>query len=59
MIAQAETPLVLVDSSKYGVIGQVVLDPLPENVDVISDKAPPADVAAALESSGIRVTVVP
>lgn len=59
MIAQAETPLVLVDSSKYGVIGQVVLDPLPENVDVISDKTPPADIAAALESNGITVTVVP
>ncbi|WP_412506951.1 DeoR/GlpR family DNA-binding transcription regulator [Roseovarius sp. SYSU LYC5161] len=58
MFAQAERTLVLVDSSKYDVVGQVVLGALPADVEILSDAPPPDDIAAALADAGASVTVV-
>lgn len=53
MVQQAERPFVLCDSSKFGVVGQVVMKPLPSAAKVIFDAPPPVDISAALKLSDV------
>lgn len=57
MIQQAEEALILVDSSKFGEVGQVVLGPLPKGVRMVSELAPPDDISAALAAASVRIEV--
>lgn len=55
MMRQAEEALILADHSKFGEMGQVVLGPLPRGVRMVSDLAPPEDIAAALAAASVVV----
>ena len=55
MMRQAEEALILADQSKFGEVGQVVLGPLPKGVRMVSDLAPPDDIAAALSAASVEV----
>ncbi len=57
MMQQAEEALILADSSKFGEVGQVALGPLPEGVRMVSEIAPPRDIAAALGAASVEVEV--
>ncbi|WP_324753357.1 DeoR/GlpR family DNA-binding transcription regulator [Roseovarius sp. Pro17] len=57
MMRQAEEALILTDSSKFGEVGQVVLGPLPKGARMVSDLAPPDDIAAALRHASIGVDI--
>lgn len=57
MMQRAQRPLVLADSSKFGVVGQVAMKPLPDGAVVITDMAPPKDIADALQASSIGLDV--
>ena len=48
MVRQAERGFVLVDSSKFSVVGQAVLPPLPEHAIAVMDRVPPTEIAAAM-----------
>ena len=57
MMQRAQRPLVLADSSKFGVIGQIAMKPLPEAAVVITDQSPPKDISEALVVRGIDLVV--
>ncbi len=57
MMQQAEDALILVDSSKFGEVGQVVLGPLPKGVRMVSELAPPDDISAALAAASVQIEV--
>ncbi|MCV0427073.1 MAG: DeoR/GlpR family DNA-binding transcription regulator [Roseibium sp.] len=48
MLVQAETALILADSSKFGVVGQIVMPAPPGRAILISDADPPADISQVL-----------
>jgi DeoR/GlpR family transcriptional regulator of sugar metabolism len=48
MVNLAERPIILVDKSKFNVVGKVVLRPLPANAEVVFDCAPPEDIKKVL-----------
>lgn len=50
MMRQAETALILADSSKFGVVGQVVMPPPPPGTVLISDTSPPPDILGKLDA---------
>lgn len=51
MLKHAECGFVLVDSSKFSVVGQVVMPALPMGSIAVMDKEPPAEIAAALRDN--------
>lgn len=55
MLQRAEVPMILADSSKFGVVGQAVLGDIPSATRVIVDAAPEAQIAQSLETAGLRV----
>ncbi len=57
MISQSQTPCLLVDETKFGVIGQAQLGHLTSRARVITDAAPPDNIAHALERIGIKFDV--
>ncbi len=57
MMQQAEEALILADSSKFGEVGQVVLGPLPKGVRMVTELAPPDDIAAALTAASVGIEV--
>ncbi len=57
MMRQTEEALILTDSSKFGEVGQVVLGPLPKGARMITDMAPPEEIAAALNAASVGVDV--
>ena len=48
MLLQAETAMILADSSKFGVVGQIVMPPPPAGSLLISDASPPPDILVKL-----------
>lgn len=58
MVQQAERAFVLCDSSKFGVVGQVVMKPLPKTATVVFDTPPPLDIADSLTKIDVSTTVV-
>lgn len=55
MMQQAHRSLVLADRSKFGVVGQVAMKPLPTSASLVVDEMPPKEIMAALTSAEIEV----
>ncbi|MEH6833039.1 MULTISPECIES: DeoR/GlpR family DNA-binding transcription regulator [Falsihalocynthiibacter] len=53
MLQQAEQPFILADSSKFDVVGHVVMRPLPARTVVVVDTEPPVEITAAMSDQGI------
>jgi len=57
MLEHAEHPYVLVDSSKFSVVGQVVMRPLPTRAIAVMDKDPPIEITTALQQREIEFEI--
>jgi len=57
MLSQAQKPFLLADNSKFGAIGQVVLNPVPKGTNIIVDKMPPKNVVAELRKKQLLLHV--
>ncbi|NRP13083.1 Glycerol-3-phosphate regulon repressor [Aliiroseovarius sp. xm-m-379] len=55
MMERAQRPLILADHSKFGVVGQVGMKPLPASVSVVVDKRPTGKLAEALAQQGVGI----
>lgn len=53
MLSNAEQPILVVDQSKFGAIGQVKLKSVPIGTKVVTDSEPPIPIAQALETQGL------
>ncbi len=57
MMLHTELPFVLADRSKFGVIGQVVMKPLPLAATIVVDEALPQQIANATDLAPHRVCI--
>ncbi|MBW8269464.1 DeoR/GlpR family DNA-binding transcription regulator [Caldovatus aquaticus] len=57
MLARAARRVLLVDGGKFGAPHLERVCPLAALTDLVTDRTPPADLAGALERSGVRVTI--
>ncbi|WP_428672175.1 DeoR/GlpR family DNA-binding transcription regulator [Roseibium sp.] len=55
MLEQAETPMILADHSKFGVIGQVVMPEPPVGTILVTDEHPDGDILRALKNTELQV----
>jgi DeoR family transcriptional regulator, glycerol-3-phosphate regulon repressor len=55
MLAQAETPVILADHSKFDVIGQVVMPTCRPGTVLVSDEQPSDEIMSALENTRIEI----
>ncbi|MGJ8615862.1 MAG: DeoR/GlpR family DNA-binding transcription regulator [Sulfitobacter sp.] len=55
MIHQAKHQMILVDESKFDVVGKVVLKPLPQSAEIVFDCAPPEDIRRALSDHAVSI----
>jgi DeoR family transcriptional regulator, glycerol-3-phosphate regulon repressor len=55
MLAQAETPMILADHSKFGVIGQVVMQACSPGTVLVSDEQPSDEIVSALENTRVEI----
>lgn len=57
MLEHAEHPYILADRSKFSVLGQVALPPVPAGTVVVTDEDPPVEIAAALQAQAVRLEI--
>lgn len=59
MLERADRAILLVDSSKFGVVQFERIGPLSELDEIVTEVSPPRRLGAALKSAGIEVSVAP
>ncbi len=59
MLGQAVRRVLLVDSGKFGKAHLERICGLSALTDLVTDRAPPPDLAAALDRAGVRITIAP
>ncbi|MDA5095366.1 DeoR/GlpR family DNA-binding transcription regulator [Aliiroseovarius sp. KMU-50] len=57
MMQRAQRPFILADHSKFGVVGQVAMKPLPSSAALVVDQLPKAELADALAHQEIEVVL--
>ncbi|MEM9631114.1 MAG: DeoR/GlpR family DNA-binding transcription regulator [Pseudomonadota bacterium] len=55
MLTQAETLIVLADSSKFGIVGQIVMPTFPAGTLLITDASPPSDLSEVLSHLKVQI----
>jgi DeoR family glycerol-3-phosphate regulon repressor len=58
MLSHAQQPIMLADSEKFGVVGQVVFDRPPKLTRIITDLAPDDAIQQNIAERGYRLTIV-
>lgn len=58
MMRRAQRPLILADHSKFGVVGQVAMKPVPSSAALVVDRPLPKELAEALAREDLDVIVV-
>ncbi len=58
MMERAQNPVLLVDKTKFGVVGQIAMKPWPRPLSMVTDAKVPADISNILDDQSIALTLV-